>query len=222
MQIEKSENSDLNHYHSDSNPNSSKFAWRLWFESLFNGFEFELQKRSEWLLDERVIRIPIKRIRIQIPVRSTLMDWFESHSSDSNPWWRKKWSWKPWIRITYTTIWIPHEEQVKRLKHGFESPTQWFESMNLELWRIRQGDSNLWVMNLNPLTNWSWGLKVGQSDSNLWVMDSNHSLAQNSNIAKAIQIIHIAIRILHSAEAFIALLAVATTRLFNSNLFHNG
>ena len=33
------------------------------------------------------------------------------------------------IRIIQIVIQIPHEEQVKRLKHGFESPTQRFESL---------------------------------------------------------------------------------------------
>ena len=125
----------------------------------------------------RVIWIHIQRIRIQILKRGTLMDWFESLECDSNPWWRKKWSWESRIRITYITIQIPQEEQVKRLKHGFESPTQRFEFLNLELWRTRQGGSNLRVMDSNPFINWSWRLKVGQSDSNLRVTDSNHSLA---------------------------------------------
>ena len=38
-----------------------------------------------------------------------------------------------------------------RMKQGFESLTQRFEPLKLELWRTRQGDSNLWVMDSNPL-----------------------------------------------------------------------
>ena len=38
------------------------------------------------------------------------------HPRDSNPRWRKKWSWRPRIRILKIWIWISHEEQVKRLK----------------------------------------------------------------------------------------------------------
>ena len=52
---------------------------------------------------------------------------------------------------------------MERLKHGFESPTQRFGSLNLKLWRTSQGDSNLRVMDSNPFSNWSWKLKVRQT-----------------------------------------------------------
>ena len=43
-------------------------------------------------------------------------------------------------------------KNIKReLKKGFESPTQRFESLNLEFWRTRLGDSNLRVTDSNPL-----------------------------------------------------------------------
>ena len=84
--------------------------------------------------------------------------------------------------------------------------------MNLELWRTRQSDSNLQVMDSNLFSNWSWRLKGRQSDSNFRVTNSNHSLVQNSNITKAIRITYIVIWIPYAAEALNARPASATTR----------
>ena len=102
----KFEESNSNPSYSDSNPHSRKF--RL----------------------TKAIRIPYKEIRIQIPVRKLRLTDSNPQSSDSNPMWKKKRCWEPPIRITYSMIWIPHEEHEERLKQGFES-------LKLELWRTR-------------------------------------------------------------------------------------
>ena len=69
------------------------------------------QKESEWLLNERDSN---------------------PYSTDLNPN-SNKGCLDGLIRISIQEIQIPHEEQVKRLKHRFESPTQRFESLTLEL-----------------------------------------------------------------------------------------
>ena len=60
---------------------------------------------------------------------------------DSNPRWRKKWSWRPRIRILKIWIWISHEEQVKRLKldsnplHNYSNPWIWsYEEQVKAIW----------------------------------------------------------------------------------------
>ena len=147
----------------------------------------------------------------------SLFKWFESLV-------KKKWSWEPQIRITHPTIWIPHEEQMKRLKHWFESPIQWFESLMKNKTRRFEYLS----YGFESLHKWSKKLKVGQSDSNYKATNSNHSMTKNSNIAKviqitqiAIQITQIAIQITHSAEALIARPALYNNSTFHLNLSHN-
>ena len=127
--ITTQQQSDSNPFSTDSNPNSSK--------GYFDG----------------LIRITIQVIWIpgeeEVKLRAT----------NSNPSWRTSEEIEGRIRITYTTIWIPHEEQVKRLKHRFEWPTQWFETLSPNIGSIMQGDSNLWVTDLNPFTNEAKGWK---------------------------------------------------------------
>ena len=164
ISIGLNEDCDLNHYSSDSNQAT--------------------RKRFEWLLNNRVIRIPPQRIRIQIPVRDILMYWFKSLFKRFESLVKKKWSWEPRIRITHQAIWISHEEQVKRLKHWFESPISWFKSLMKN--KTRRFESLSYEF--ESLHKWSKRLKVGQSDSNHQVTDSNHSMVQNSNIAKVIRI----------------------------------
>ena len=99
----------------------------------------------------KAIQIPHEAIQIQILVRFSRLTDSNLQSRDSNLQWKKKRSWEPPIQITHTMIRIPHKKHVKRLKQGFESLTQWFESLNLELWRTRQDDLNLQVMDLKLL-----------------------------------------------------------------------
>ena len=151
---------------------------------------------SKGYFDE-LIRITIQVIRITNEEEVKLRATDSNHPySDSNPSWRK----------------------VKRLKHRLESPIQWFESLMKN--KIRQFESLSYEF--ESLNKWSKRLKVGQSDSNHWVTDSNHSMAQNSNIVKVIWITQIAIRITHSAEALIARPALYNNSIFHLNLSHNG
>ena len=92
----------------------------------------------------RVIRIPIQRIWIQIPLRGTLMDWFESlvkkkvklkamdsnHThNDSNPSWRTSEEIEAWIRILYTAIQIHESRFMKNKSRQFESSSYGFKSL---------------------------------------------------------------------------------------------
>ena len=148
--------------------------------------------------------------------------------------WRKKRSWEPPIRIP--TQWFESlmKNMKRELKEGFESLTQRFESLYLEFWWTRLGDSNLRDTDSNPsakLKAEDW--RSEESDSNLRVMDSNPSwrkiqislkwfesptqrfeslLTQNSNLAQAIRIPYTAIRIPDSAEALNARPATPSTR----------
>ena len=93
----------------------------------------------------KVIRIPIQWIRIQISVRGTLMNWFESlvkkkiklkatdsnHTdNDSNPSWRTSKEIEARIWITYTVIRIPESEVMKNKARRFESSSYGFESLH--------------------------------------------------------------------------------------------
>ena len=123
----------------------------------------------------------------------------------------------------------------RELKKGFESPTQRFESLYLEFWWIRLGDSNLRDTDSNPsakIKAEDW--RSEESDSNLRVTNSNPSwrkiqislrrfesltqrfeslLAQNSNLAQAIRIPYTAIRIPLGAKF--------KSRLGDSNPLHS-
>ena len=131
------------------------------------------QKNSERLLNNRVIRIPPQRIRIQIPIKDILMNWFESLFKQLESLVKKRWNREPHIRITHPAIRIPYEEQVKRLKHRFESPIQWFKSLLKNKTRWFESLS----YGFESFHKWSKRLKVEQSDSNHQVTDSNHSMA---------------------------------------------
>ena len=126
----------------------------------------------------KAIRIPHDEIRIQIPVRKLRLTDSNPQSSDSNPMWRKKRCWEPLIRITHSVIRIPHEKHEERLKQGFES-------LKLELWRTRQGDSNLWVTDSNPYWR-KIQIQLKRFESPTQRFES--LLAQNSNLAQTIQI----------------------------------
>ena len=131
MQIEESEGSDSNLYGGNLNPNYSKFAWRLGFESLLNGFESEFSKRSEWLLNER----------------------------DSNPYSTysnlnsNKGCLDGLIWISIQEIRILGQERSEVENQGFESPTQRFESLMKNKWRDWSIDSNPLHNDSNPLHN---------------------------------------------------------------------
>ena len=119
------EDRDSNHYSSDSNQAT--------------------RKRSEWLLNNRVIRIPPQRILIQIPVRDTLMNWFESLVKQFESLVNKKWSWEPQIRITIQRF----ESLMKNKWRDWSTNSNHLYSDLNHSWRTRQGDSNLWVTDSN-------------------------------------------------------------------------
>ena len=85
------------------------------------------------------------------------------------------------------------------MKQRFESPTQQFESLNLELGRTRQGDSNLRVMDSNLLAKVKVEGQTKRFESSSYGFES--LLAKNSNLAQAIRIPYTAIRIPNSTEA---------------------
>ena len=118
---------DFNPSHSDSNPQSREF--RL----------------------TRAIRIPHEEIRIQIPISKLRLTDSNPQSRDSNPMWRKKRCWEPPIRIPIKRFESLMKNMKRELKQGFESSNQRFESLKLELWKTRQGDSHLRVMDSNLL-----------------------------------------------------------------------
>ena len=165
----KFEEGDSNPSNSDSNPHSKKF--RL----------------------TKVIRIPHEAIQIQSPIWLLRLTDSNPQSSDSTPLWRKKRCWEPPIRITHLVIRIHHEEHEERLKQGFESPKQQFESLKLELWRTRQSDSNFQVMDSNPLEKVKAEGQTKRFKISSYGFES--LLAQNSNLTQAIWIPYTAIRI---------------------------
>ena len=99
----------------------------------------------------KAIRIPHEEIRIQIPVSKLRLTDSNPQSRDSNPMWRKKRCWEPPIRIPIKRFESLMKNMKRELKQGFESSNQRFESLKLELWRTRQDDLNLPVMDSNPL-----------------------------------------------------------------------
>ena len=143
------EDRDPNHYSSDLNQAT--------------------RKRFEWLLNNRVIRIPPQRIQIQISVRELWWTDSNHYSSDSNHWCRKS--------------------EVE--SHRFESPIQQFESFMKNKWKDWSTDSN----HLYSDSNHSW--RTRQGDSNLWVTVSNlfTNEAKGWKSDRAIQIINLLIRI---------------------------
>ena len=88
------------------------------------------------------------------------------HPRDSNPRWRKKWSWKPRIRIS-------HEEKVKRMKIDSNSL---HNDSNLWIWSYEEQVKAIRIFELQiRIPSPKMKLKVRQKDSNLRVMDSNLS-----------------------------------------------
>ena len=196
------EDQDLNHYSTDSNLDFRKGLNGCSMKEIripINGFESKFQKVQT---DEGDLNpswsesnpnsskvIEINRFESLVKKKEMLKATDSNHPfSDSNP------SWKRWIkieariRIPYTVIRISHEEYVKRLKQGLESLTQRFESLNLELWRIRQGDSNLRVMDSNPLAKektegWRSNRAIRIFELRIRIL-----LAQNSNLTQVIRI----------------------------------
>ena len=99
--------SDSNPSSTDSNPNSSK--------GYFDG----------------LIRITIQVIRIPDEEEVKLRATDSNHLySDSNPSWKTSEEIEAWIRITYTTIWIPKSEVMKNKTRWFESSSYGFKSLH--------------------------------------------------------------------------------------------
>ena len=149
---------DSNPSHSDSNPHSR---------------EFRLTK---------AIRIPHEEIRIQIPISKLRLTDSNPQSRDLNPMWRKKRCWEPPIRIPIKWFESLMKNMKKELKQIFESSNQRFDSLKLELWRTRQGDSNLRVMDSNPLAKVKAEGQRERFESSSYGFES--LLAQNSNLTQ--------------------------------------